>query len=522
MNMAFDLPPDLFDLSPESIIIYDVDGVVRNWNAASQRLYGWPATTAVGHRLDPLAKGDWLPLDEILATGHWRGEIVRRTIHGSDITTQITVTVRHDEKGQAAELIEFGRKTLTPVKPADARNLSVAIEQQQAGRFEQLLDHLPIALWEIDARAAGQNFARLHDDGVRDLASYLDAHPDVVDFTCDTVLISKVNRAAIQMFGVSSAEPLLGPIRYLYTETPSTANRIMCAHWNGQRHHVEEMKVRTCEGRVLDVLFLVTFLQLDEDVATTFLMLVDISDRVRTEAELAALQANFAHIDRIATLGELVSSIRHELERPLRAAEQTARAIGRDIDRGVTQPALLVPQIEHLMAQALGANETISRVRAMTVKRTPEIRPVDLNAVSRAAMLIVDQNCRENAITLAGRLAPDLADVEGDAVQLQQVMVNLLLNAIHAIADHDVTPRDIVIETSQQDGTIIVEVRDSGIGILDDDIERIFASFVSSRPGAMGLGLSICRSILHAHRGSIDVENRPEGGACVRFRLPAL
>lgn len=503
---------DLLDLSPDSVIVYDRGGVVRYWNAAAERLYGWSASAMVGHNLDPLSPAGWLPAAALAATDRWSGVVRRRTIRGVEADIHVSLAVWGDA------LAEFGRVATSMNVPEQAPQVFADCGTS----FPRLIEHMPIPIWEIDARAAGQNFARLHDQGVTDLDAHLDAHPEIVDFTCDTVLISRVNHAATRLFAAPDASALLGPIRYLYTETPGTAKRIMVAHWNRQRHHVEEMRVRTCDGRVIDVMFLATFLQLPEEQATTFLMLIDISDRVRAEAEIATLKADFAHAARVATLGELISSIGQELRAPLAAAAEHGRAIEKVLDAAVPDLAAVRRGIDAVMRQASGANETISRVRDMAVKAAPRRAPVTINAVARTALSLVAHECKVKEIAIRTDLAPDLPVIMADTIQLQQVMVNLLFNAMHALDRPCAGAREIAVLTAAGEGQVMVEVRDTGCGIAPDDLERVFNSFVSTREDALGVGLAICRSIVEAHDGSIEAGNMPGGGAVVRFRIPIL
>jgi signal transduction histidine kinase len=509
----------LLDLSPESVIVYDAGGTVRYWNTASRDLYGWAETVTLGHNLDPLSSSGWLPWPVMLGIDRWEGLVKRRTVYGSDVQVRVVAHVRRGQHEQIIEIVEFGRlesDRLPDLARVEARRETGSLPER---RFEQLLDHMPIALWEIDARAAGQNFERLRQQGITSLESFLQENPAVVDFTCDTVLISRVNLAAIRLFGASCADDLLGPIRYLYSETLATANRIMCAHWNGQRHHLEQMKVRTCDGRVLEVLFLATFLQLAEEVATTFLMLVDITDQVRSESELAALRADFAHAVRISTLGQLVSSIGHELRQPLASAATHGRAVLDALDRG-REPSEHKVLIEAVMSEAMKANATISRVRSMAVRETARSEPICLSAIARSAVEIVRQSCRDKSIAITEDLDAGLPPVLGDPVQLQQVVVNLLMNAIQSFDLSPASGSRIDISTHSLGDTAALEVRDNGRGIPKLELDRIFDSFISSRGGSLGLGLSICRSVVEAHRGYIRGASIDEGGSIFEFQLP--
>src|SRR6185295_13081855 len=125
-------------------------------------------------------------------------------------------------------------------------------------RYRNLIQFIPIPLWQVDARAAGQAFDELKAQGVVDIGAYLSAHPELIELAKDTVVVSEANDDAARLFGAADKADLIRPVRYLFLATPDAARRVMTAHFEGQRNYVEEMKVRTLDGRMRDVMFLVT------------------------------------------------------------------------------------------------------------------------------------------------------------------------------------------------------------------------------------------------------------------------
>jgi signal transduction histidine kinase len=168
----------------------------------------------------------------------------------------------------------------------------------------------------------------------------------------------------------------------------------------------------------------------------------------------------------------------------------------------------------------LRASEVIRRLRALLRKRELEIQPVDLNEVSADVVLLVRAESRRRGVTVTSEPTNDLPRVCGDKVHLQQVLLNLVLNALEAMADVAGEKRVMVRTALKENGTAEIEVSDTGPGILPDRLPRIFDPFFSTKKEGMGLGLSIARSLIEAHGGQICAENNPDGGATFRFTLP--
>src|SRR5690349_19570014 len=153
-------------------------------------------------------------------------------------------------------------------------------------KYRKLIFFMPTALWQVDSRAAGEVFGRLRADGLTDIASYLDQHPELVEIAKDTVLVTEVNREAVSLFQGHGPTDLIRPVRYLFAGTPDMAKRVMVAHFEGWRNYTEEAKILTFDGRLRDVIFSVTYPTPPEQQDTTFITITDITERLRTEAQL--------------------------------------------------------------------------------------------------------------------------------------------------------------------------------------------------------------------------------------------
>lgn len=508
------LADDIGAYATQSVITYNPDGTVRSWNPASTILYGWPESATVGHRLDQHTPVGWLPWHEVSAADDWRGIAQRRRMDGRLIEVAVRLVTRRSREGAISDLVEFG-----PI-PSPAASLfdGEVADPQREDRLKGLLEHMPIALWQVDASSAGQVFEALRAQGVTDIAAYLADHPELVEFACDTVMVSKVNRAAVHLLNGESETQFLKPVRYIFEATPQAAVRVMIAHYAGARNHVEELKVKTFDGRILDVLFLVTYPRPPEDLTTTFITMIDISDQLRAEAELRQLQADFVHAARISTLGEMVASIAHEVKQPLAAIVTNGGAGLRWLAGGAVDRA--AARIERIISSAEQANEIIQRIQGMAAKREPIWSDLDMNEVLDEALQFVGHESLEKQIRIVTELDRTIPLVRGDRVQLQQVLVNLLVNSFHAIDANQSRERIVWVRTSCENDWIEVAVSDTGLGIPIDNLDQIFNGFFTTKDSGMGIGLTICQSIVASHGGSIEAANLPAGGAIVRFRLP--
>jgi C4-dicarboxylate-specific signal transduction histidine kinase len=294
----------------------------------------------------------------------------------------------------------------------------------------------------------------------------------------------------------------------------------MIAHFDRRRSHAEVMKLRTLDGRLLDVQIAVTFPTPPEQLDVTVVGLDDLTDRLRTEAQLRQLQADFTRAARISTLGELATSIAHEVNQPLAAIFTNAETSLRWLSRDEPNLAKVVQLTTRIVASARHANEIVHRIRAMTAKHAPEWRPLELNEVVDEALLFLRHDIDARSIRLSTRLGLGLPRVIGDRVQLQQVVVNLLVNSVQAIGQ--AKAGRVELSTGLGPGSeVVFAIRDNGPGIPEDDLDRIFEGFFTTKDEGMGLGLAICQSIMAAHGGDIAASNRPEGGACFRLWFPA-
>ena len=240
------------------------------------------------------------------------------------------------------------------------------------------------------------------------------------------------------------------------------------------------------------------------------------------EATLRALQMDLAHANRLATMGQLAASIAHEVNQPIGATRNNAHAALRFLARDPPNLAEVREALECVVNDTYRAGEIIGRIRDQIKKAPPRKEAVDLNDAIEEVIALVRGELSENRVSVHTRLGEGLAPIYGDRVQLQQVMLNLFLNAIEAMTGVEDGTRELVIctEAGPSEG-LLVSVGDSGSGIAPEDRERIFESFYTTKAGGVGIGLPICRSIIEAHGGRLWADAHQLRGAEFKFTLPA-
>jgi PAS domain S-box-containing protein len=266
----------------------------------------------------------------------------------------------------------------------------------------------------------------------------------------------------------------------------------------------------------------------DEPASRGVAFVLDLSERKRAEAEMREserryreLQTDLAHANRVATMGQLSASIAHEINQPIAAVIANASA-------GLRWLGARTPELEQVR-QALAriardgkrAGEVIERVRALVKKAPSHHERFDINEAIREIIVLTQAELQRNGVRLETRLGDRLPLVRGDRVQLQQVVTNLIVNAVDAMSDVSDRPRELTIVSNGDDSNnVVVEVRDTGPGLNPADRDRLFQSFYTTKPHGMGMGLAISRSIVEAHDGRLSALPNQPRGATFWFTLP--
>ena len=246
----------------------------------------------------------------------------------------------------------------------------------------------------------------------------------------------------------------------------------------------------------------------------------DITERKAAAMEAQQHRAELAHVARISTMGELAASLAHELNQPLTAILSNAQAAQRLLDAAPIDLDEIRAILKDVVHDDNRAGQVIQRLRALVKKQPPELAALDLTATMGDVVLLLHSDAIVRSSHIALSVAPELPPVWGDRVELQQVALNLLLNALDAMKDRPADERRVVLHMEMDDPrTVRVAVHDQGVG-LGHDIGRIFQPFYTTKRDGLGMGLSISRSIVEAHGGRLWAENNPDRGATVSFTVP--
>jgi signal transduction histidine kinase len=249
----------------------------------------------------------------------------------------------------------------------------------------------------------------------------------------------------------------------------------------------------------------------------------EMSERLRAEDALRTSQAELARVTRVTSMGELAASIAHEVTQPLTGIVTNGNACLNWLAGTAPNVEKARTTVERIIRDSNRASEVISDIRTLVKKAEPHQEPVDLNDLIRRTLMLASGEMTRHEVELQTVLAASLPSVVGDRVQLQQVLLNLIINAMEAMSSITGRARVLTIRSERREApeAVAITVRDSGVGLDPRERERLFDAFFTTKPDGMGMGLSICRTIISAHGGRLSNANNEDHGATFEFILPA-
>lgn len=476
----------LLELTQDAIFVHDLRSQIRSWNRGAAQLYGWRSADAVGANAHRLLQSQFDDSPEqamatVLRDGQWEGELQQRRRDGSVLMVYSRWSLWRDERGQPLAVLQ-SNTDITVRKCAEAR------AQQQERELRDVIDTIPAMLWNstpdgslayINRRWAdlGLSLEDVQGDRWRNIV-----HPD------DQAQMGRDMAQAMHTRG-------------LY-ETVS--------RWRRADGQYRWMLIRG-----------LPMLDTHGEVIRWYGVMNDIEELRRAEDALQRSQSELAHANRVATLGELTASIAHEVNQPLAALVTNGEASLRWLSRPEPELQEVRDGLTRMICEGRRASEVVRRLRELARKGETQRSELDLIELIDEAVLLVQREMTRLQVSLRRHYKSPLPPVLGDRVQLQQVVINLLVNALQAIESTTGGTRQIVIRTgTEPDGKLYVSIADSGPGIAAGDLDRLFTAFFSTKPEGMGMGLSICRSIIDAHGGRIWASSEPGHGGVFHFVLP--
>jgi PAS domain S-box-containing protein len=482
----------LLDLTHDTVFVRDNRGVITYWNRAAEVLYGWSREEAVGKRVDDLLQTVFPFAREevehmLLRDGHWEGELRHAKRNGEAVFVSSRWTLQRDDSGRPIGKLESNnditerKQTQELLQRSQAQYLAEAQRLSKTGSFG----------WNVKT---GEVFW---------------------------------SAQAFEIFEYDPAQtPTLDMVRQrIHPDDVPIFDRMLSQVSSGQLTDFDvELRLRMPDGRI-KYLHIVARVGPNGSIDSRQFIgaAMDITAARRTEERLRQALTELARATRITALGELSASIAHEVGQPLAAIVTNAEACEIWLKRQPLDLDEVSRCVAQIVEEGTRAADIVQRIRRLMKGAPPEHVPLDVNEVIDEAVGLVRRDVERQGCSLRVALAADLPRVAADRVQLQQVLVNLVLNGVQAMATRD-AQRELAIESRREaNGEVAVTVQDSGPGIRDEDLPRLFEPFFTTRSAGMGMGLAICTSILESHGGRIEASNNAgHRGATFRFVLPAM
>ena len=409
------------------------------------------------------------------------------------------------------------RKEIIEHKRADAE----LRESEQ--RYRHIFQTAGVSIWEEDFSQVTAAIDDLKAQGVRNFSQYIAAHPEFIQQAISMVKIIDVNDATVKLFEAQSKDELLVSLHKIFlpkTEEVFAGELIAIAE--GRTNFESETVLQTLRGDKLAVLFTIAFPRQPAKLNSVLVSIMDITERKRADEALHKTQAELAHVTRVATLGELTASIAHEVNQPLAAIVTNGNACLRWLAGDSPNLDEARETARRIIRDGNRAGDVIGRIRTLLRKTGTEKELLDMNQAIREVVALAEGEVRRNGVALRTELTGDLPPILGDRVELEQVVLNLIMNAIEAMSAIGDRPRELVVRTqSGEVDQVCVTVQDSGIGLDPQSMGRIFDAFYTTKPQGMGMGLAISRSIVENHGGQLWAVPNEGPGATFQFTLQA-
>ncbi|WP_066697707.1 PAS domain-containing sensor histidine kinase, partial [Sphingobium amiense] len=502
----------------DSVSVRTLDGILTYWNQGAVDLYGWTSEEACGRvACEMLRLGGAVPpmsADDFIAVGSWDGEVEPFSKDGRQLVVQLRCSLLLDDRGRPAGVLSTGND-ITQRKRAD-----MELRRSEA-RYRNIFQTTSVSIWECDFSAVRARIGELAAMGMTDLRQYLRDHPRFVREAIDLTRAIAVNDASVSMFGAATKQDLIGSVGHIWpTESEVTFAEAMIAAFEGRPSYETETRLRRLDGRPVDLLFTTSFPPEAASRDSVFISVADITAHNEARAALLEAQTDLAHAMRLTSLGQLTASIAHEVNQPLGGIISNGQAGLRWLKREKPDIEAAARSLEGLIQEARRAGEVINRFRSLAKNDAPMIEDVDFNSLVEETILLLGHELRRANIETGTNLTRNLATIRGDRIQLQQVVINLVMNAVQAMATEEAVERELTVETGQSNDSIVVAVSDTGPGIAEEIKGRLFTAFATTKPDGMGMGLSVCGSIIHRHGGKIRVAENVGKGARFEFSLP--
>ena len=369
------------------------------------------------------------------------------------------------------------------------------------------------ASWLAATRKLQETRQRVHFDNL------FDNGPEGIMLVDYKDHVQRINREFSRIFGYTSADIVDGiSLNFIVpAHLQGEATELRSKLSRGESISLETIRMRK-DGSLVHVSEIAVPVS-DGQQSFFYYLFRDITENKRAADALERAHAELVHLSRVTTIGELVTSIAHEVNQPITAVITYGNAANRWLAQEPPNLDEVRDSLGNIVRDATRAAEVIERIRTLLQKGTPQMSPTDINEVIRSVLNLLEVELRRGRVHLKIELAP-VPFVIGDRVQLQQVMLNLILNAMDAMSTVQQRPPILTIHSSRAQEFVLVQVRDTGVGIPSGQAEQMFNPFFTTKREGIGMGLTISQSIIEAHGGTLWADSA-ENGAVLSFKLPA-
>ncbi len=472
-----------------AVIGKTLDGTVTAWNRGAEKMFGYAAEEMIGQPIARIVTPNRITEMHDILERIRRGEQIarfeteRRHKDGRIVYVALDVSPIHDDDGRIVGASKIAHDI------TEHRRTEAELRAREA-HLRAMLETVPDAVIVIDARGRIESFSR----------------------------------SAQRQFGYTPDEIIGENVKILMPSPYREAHDGYLDRYieTGERRIIGIGRVvvgRRKDGSTFPMELAVG--EVTMGPSPQFIGFVrDLTERQEVERRLQELQSELMHVSRLSAMGQMGAALAHELNQPLTAIINYSQAAKRLSEAASSQSSTRAMEVmEKISQQALRAGQVIRRLRQFVEKGSTEHRPEDVNKVVEEACALALVGTRESGVRAVFDLAADLPPVSIDKIQVQQVVLNLVRNAVEAMSESE--PRMLKVVTGNgSDGMIMVEVMDTGPGLAESVLRQLFQPFVTTKERGMGIGLSICRSIIDAHGGRISAQPNPGGGTQFTFTLP--
>ncbi|WP_186455818.1 two-component system sensor histidine kinase NtrB [Nitrospirillum pindoramense] len=381
-------------------------------------------------------------------------------------------------------------------------------------------DDAPIPMLIEDWSGVRSFLAALRAKGVTDVVAHLQAHPDLVRDHRRYHRFVDANDAVLRLLGARDKVHFQEIAPQLLPANREIITRVYQALLDGKVSAQGERLLHTIDGRVVPVIWRAT-LPSSGDARRILFYAFDVSDQKRAQEMVLNARGDLAHAARVSTVGELSASIAHDVAQPIAAIAASAVAAEQWLLRAEPSTDRALNALYQIRRNAQRASDVVGRIKTF-LRKAPKRTTTSADALVKDALALIDSEAHLYDVTIRTLIEADLPAVRVDEVEIKQVILNLALNAMQAMAQAQMSERVVTVAVcdKERDGGVEVQIRDNGPGMSEETLSRIFEPFFSTKEDGMGLGLVICKSIINSHGGDLSVVSVEKLGTIFRFILP--